>query len=284
LEQKLTAQLGLRAAYNSVFSAPLIYSVNVLYKASSSTQLRASYAKGFRAPSLKEQYLEFVDQNHHVFGNPDLKPEHGHNLQASASWRYGRGTETALRGGITAIGYYNDVRDVISLANPDKDPTSINRIYGNIARQRNAIGSLQTEAEWGRLYILAGGSLTHTFAADSGYDAFNTFEATATTRYTFKPARLVFSLFYKYTGPSRQLSALADGTALYDISLPEFRIMDASLSRQFWKGHIDLTAGVKNIFDVRRLTPTGGISSGAHTSSGGDFLPRRVFATLRLSL
>jgi outer membrane receptor for ferrienterochelin and colicins len=282
LKEKLIAQLGLRAAYNTVYNAPLIYSLNLLYKPDERVQLRASYAKGFRAPSLKEQYLEFVDQNHHIFGNPDLKPEHGSNLQASASFQYGKAT--GLHGGVTATGYYNDVRDVISLANPDKNAGSINRVYANIARQQNSIGSLQAEGEWKQFYMLAGWSLTHVFAADSGYNAFNTTEATVTARYMLKPAKLAFSLFYKYTGVSRQLSAFADGSALYDISLPDYSIMDASVSRRFWKDHIDVTAGVKNIFDVQQLTPTGNVSNSAHSSGGSDFLPRRMFVTVRLSL
>lgn len=279
--EKLTAQLGLRAAYNTVFSAPLIYSLNLLYRAGGRLQLRASYARGFRAPSLKEQFLEFVDQNHHIFGNPDLKPEHGSNLQASASWQFG--TDKPFRGGITATGYYNDVRNVISLANPDHDPASINRIYGNIARQRNLIGSLQAEARWKEWYALAGGSLTHVLAADSGYEAFNMAEATATLRYTFRPAKLLLSAFYKYTGPARQLSAFADGSALYDVGLPGYSMMDASVSRRFWKGHVELIAGVKNIFDVQQLTPTGAVSS-VHSSGGGVLLPRRMFASMRVDL
>jgi outer membrane receptor for ferrienterochelin and colicins len=281
-KEKLTAQVGLRAAQNTVFSSPLIYSLNLLYKAGVRTQLRASYAKGFRAPSLKEQYLEFVDQNHHVFGNPALKPEYGHHAQASVSWQYPQAGQ--LRGGITFTGFYNDVRDVISLANPTSDPNSINRIYGNIARQQNAIGNIQAEGEWKNFYALIGGGLTHIFAADSGYDAFNVVEATATARYQIKPAKVTVSIFYKYTGNTRQLSAMSDGTALYDVALPSYHYMDASLSRRIWKSHIDLTAGVKNVFDITRLTPTGGVSTGAHSGGGSDFLPRRVFVTLRLSI
>jgi outer membrane receptor for ferrienterochelin and colicins len=282
LNDKLTAQLGLRGAYNTVYNAPLIYAANLLYSPSEKLQLRASYARGFRAPSLKEQFLEFVDQNHHVMGNPDLKPEHGHHVQASASTQYK--TAGGLHGGFTATGFYNDVRDEISLANPDPDPTSINRIYGNIASQRNTAGTVQAEGEWRRFYALIGGSLTHTFGADSGYNSFNVVEATATARYNLAPAKMVFSLFYKYTGTSRQLSALPDGTALYDTELPAYSMMDISAGRRFFKGHIDLTAGIKNVFDIRRLTPTGGVSAGAHSSGGGDFLPRRFFVTVRVGL
>jgi outer membrane receptor protein involved in Fe transport len=176
------------------------------------------------------------------------------------------------------------VRDEISLANPDPVPTSINRIYANIAHQRNAVFALQTEYEWEALYMQIGGGLTHTLAADSGYNAFNAAEATATARYTLKPAKLAFTLFYKYTGTSRQLSALPDGQALYDSELPSYSMLDASLGRRFLKGRIDITAGVKNILDVRTITPTAGISTGVHGSSGTDFLPRRFFATLRVAI
>ncbi|MBS1628775.1 MAG: TonB-dependent receptor [Bacteroidetes bacterium] len=278
-KQKLTAQLGLRYAYNTAFSAPLIYSFNLLYHANERLQIRASAAKGFRAPSLKEQYLDFVDQNHNIIGNPNLKPEHGYNMQASATWSYG--AQKPLHGALTATAYYNDVRNVISLANPDHDPASINRIYGNIARQRNAIGSLQAEGKWNSLYALVGASLTHVLAADSGYNAFNTLEATATLRYHYRPAKILLSVFYKYTGESRQLSAFADGTALYDVTLPAYSMMDASLSRRFWKGHIEVIAGLKNLFNVQQLSPTGTVSS-VHSSGGGVLLPRRMFASLRL--
>ena len=280
--EKLKAQFGLRGAYNTVVDAPLIYAFNLLYTPVDVVQFRASYAKGFRAPSLKEQYLEFVDQNHHVIGNPNLRPEYSHHVQASGSWQYR--TRFGLHGGFTATGFYNDVRDQISLANPDPDPTSINRVYGNIARQKNAIGNLQAEGSWKDFYALLGGGLTHTFAADSGYDAFNTLEATATMRYTLRPAKTTITVFYKYTGKSRQLSAMPDGTALFGSELPDYQLMDASLTRRFLKNHLDLTAGVKNIFDIRQLTPTGGVSTGAHSSSGSFFLPRRVFVTLRVSI
>jgi outer membrane receptor for ferrienterochelin and colicins len=281
LEKKLTAQIGLRGSYNTVYSVPLVYSANLLYKPMDHLQLRASYARGFRAPSLKEQYLEFIDQNHHVIGNPNLKPEHGHHLQASATLQYGK--PEALKVGMTLTGFYNDVRDVITLANPDSDPNSINRVYANMARQQNASGMLEWEGQYKEMYLLLGGILTHTFAADSGYEAFNVPELTATARYLLKPAKLVFSLFYKYTGASKQLSALPDGSAIYDVTLPAYNLMDVSASRTFFKSHLDLTAGIKNVFDIQTLSPTG-VSTSAHSSGGGNLLPRRLFVTVRVAL
>ncbi|MCR5574595.1 MAG: TonB-dependent receptor [Bacteroidaceae bacterium] len=44
--------------------------------------LRANYASGFRAPTLKEMYMHFDMGNmgYMIIGNPDLKPEKSHNI------------------------------------------------------------------------------------------------------------------------------------------------------------------------------------------------------------
>ncbi|SEA63511.1 outer membrane receptor for ferrienterochelin and colicins [Segatella bryantii] len=48
--------------------------------------LRANYASGFRAPSLKEMYMHFDMGNmgYIIMGNPDLKPEKSNNFNVAA--------------------------------------------------------------------------------------------------------------------------------------------------------------------------------------------------------
>ena len=60
---KINVQPGLRYIYNFKFKAPLVYSVNVKWDAMEWFSLRGSYAKGFRAPSIKELYLQFKKAN-----------------------------------------------------------------------------------------------------------------------------------------------------------------------------------------------------------------------------
>ncbi|MCM1077820.1 MAG: TonB-dependent receptor [Bacteroides sp.] len=49
--------------------------------------LRCSYAGGFRAPTLKEMYMDFdMAGIFMIYGNPDLKPETSHNFQLSAEY------------------------------------------------------------------------------------------------------------------------------------------------------------------------------------------------------
>ncbi len=82
----ISIQPGIRIMYNSDYKAPLIYAFNLKYTPDNFT-FRASYAKGFRAPSLKQLYLEFIDNNHHVFGNKDLNAETANNASASVIYR-----------------------------------------------------------------------------------------------------------------------------------------------------------------------------------------------------
>ena len=291
LHDKLTAQLGLRGSYNNQFAVPLIYALNLLYAPVTRLQLRASLAKGFRAPSLKEQYLSFHDVNHDIDGNPALLPERSIHAQASASWQYK--TAGALKGQLMLTGYYNDLRNEITLAIPKdsllNNPNTVSRVYANLARQRNAIINLQADAEVHHFYLSAGAGITHTFSeeADSGgYSAFDYYEVTATGSYSWKAAGIRITAFYKYTGEAPQLAQIADGYARYTGgSVPSYNILDASLERHFFSSRISLTAGVKNIFDVRSVFAAGAINPGPHGDDGGTyFLPRRIFTTLRVML
>jgi len=60
---------GFRAIKHSRFNAPFVPAIHLKWDATEHLKIRASYAKGFRAPSLKEMYLNFVDPRHNVHGN-----------------------------------------------------------------------------------------------------------------------------------------------------------------------------------------------------------------------
>jgi outer membrane receptor for ferrienterochelin and colicins len=70
-------------AYNTKYKAPIVPSINFKYSWGDNHNLRFSYARGFRAPSLKELYLFFIDSNHEIEGNPDLKAENSNSFNFS---------------------------------------------------------------------------------------------------------------------------------------------------------------------------------------------------------
>jgi outer membrane receptor for ferrienterochelin and colicins len=79
-------QLGLRRAWNSAFESPLLPSANILLKWGEH-RIRGSYARGFRAPTLKELYFRFVDVNHQLFGNTNLSSENSNYMETSWNWQ-----------------------------------------------------------------------------------------------------------------------------------------------------------------------------------------------------
>lgn len=100
-------QVGLRQAWNSSFGSPLLPSANVLLKRGEH-RVRASYARGFRAPTLKELHFRFVDINHLLFGNENLDAEASHYGEVSWTWA-GQGWRLQGRG------FVNSVEDQITL-------------------------------------------------------------------------------------------------------------------------------------------------------------------------
>jgi outer membrane receptor for ferrienterochelin and colicins len=73
--KSLNIKPGFRATYNTRYAAPFIPSIQLMWTGVKNLTVRYAYGRGFRAPSLKELYLYFVDYNHNIIGNSDLKSE-----------------------------------------------------------------------------------------------------------------------------------------------------------------------------------------------------------------
>lgn len=81
--------------------------LGVMYKFGA-VSLRASYADGFRAPTLKEMYMSFDMANiFMIYGNPDLRPESSHNFNLAGEYTQGCYN-------VTLMGFYNRVSDRIT--------------------------------------------------------------------------------------------------------------------------------------------------------------------------
>ena len=287
LGDKLKVQAGFRASHNTAYKSPAIPSFNLLYKANATMSFRASYAKGFRAPSLKELYLDFVDNNHKIFGNPNLKAEVGEHIQASMSWMVFE--KEANYAQVLVTGYYNNVFNQIGLAAryPNAPPNSTEAQYWdytNTYRMKNMIATIELEGQYSNFHYKLGYSYANTFKQDGQYENFDAHEITTTLQYFWKWSKLNISLFNKLNGARPQLVSNIDGSATYDGRLPMFNLMDFSIGRKSWNQNMQITAGVKNIFDVNNIRG-GTVVTSVHSSGGGlNFMPRSFFTSLRLNL
>lgn len=270
--EKLKIRPGLRLTYNSRYSSSPMGSVNLKYQANEHTGLRVSYGRGFRAPSLRELFHEFIDTNHHIIGNPELEPEYAHNVQASVAYRM---PDPALPVSLEAAGFYNHIRNRIILFTPTGPEQ--HTTYTNLDEFQTVGGRFQLTLDKGSLNAKAGlaytGRLQRLYSSYSGQVPRFLFSPEFNTQlqYAFSKRKLNLSAFYKFTGRSQNywLQNDANGNpqpVLGEISA--FHWLDLSLSKS-WNA-LDAQLGVKNLLDVRNLQNSGA-AEGPH-GGGGDQL------------
>jgi len=105
----LTATLGLRYDFHSVYDDQLDPRLGVLLRLPAEVRLRASAGRSFRAPTFNDLYWP---ASAYTAGNPNLKPE--------TAWNYELGAEKDFQSlaAIKIAGFYRDVKDLINWA-PD---------------------------------------------------------------------------------------------------------------------------------------------------------------------
>jgi outer membrane receptor for ferrienterochelin and colicins len=288
VKDKLKLQGGLRGAYNTVYNIPLLPSINLLYTPTENVQLRASYAEGYRAPTLKELYLSFIDMNHEIVGNANLKPENSRHIQLSGSYQAYEEKNDYLQ--FTLTGFYNNVFNLITLAplRPE-DPSSIEYTYANVSHQENVLGTLQADGQYSNLHYQVGYTFLHNIG-DPGMSNsnFNASEANATLQYVWKKPGIGFNTFYKISGKRPYMRAQIDGSATFDGVQDMYHMMDLSIEKKFLERKLQVIVGVKNVFDFQRPTVRNSTAGGGgtHGTSSGTaaFLPRSIFTAIRFSI
>jgi outer membrane receptor for ferrienterochelin and colicins len=274
----------MRAAYNTRYPAPLLPAFNVKYSLDRRFTLRAGYGRGFRAPSLKELYLFFVDVNHNIRGNEDLTSETAHHLDASLDYRHVF-EEFGLRG--EWMNYYNRVRNKIELAQVNPETNLFT--YANIGRVETMGSRLELSLIRERMDITAGGGVIGVSPRIDS-EQYNvpefTFspEARLNLHYRVPVLEVGLNAFYRYVGRNVNYAVDDEGRA-FQTWVEDYHLLDVNASRSVWQDRVRLTLGAKNLLDVRNLNAnfSGGAHSGS-TSSVPMMMGRTVFARLQLQL
>lgn len=108
ITQRASVVMGVRYDYYSEAELSRVSpKLSVLYKFPNLT-LRGSYSAGFRAPTLKEMFMNYdVQGMFTIYGNESLDPEKSHNFLLSAAYETGAY-------GLVVTGFYNLVDNRIS--------------------------------------------------------------------------------------------------------------------------------------------------------------------------
>ncbi|NQX98780.1 MAG: TonB-dependent receptor, partial [Flavobacteriales bacterium] len=258
-----TIRPGVRYAYNTNYQAPITPSLNIK-QTIGKFNVRASYARGFRAPSLKELYFDFVDINHNIVGNTDLKAEQSNNFNLSVN--YTKIIKSYILK-MEASSFYNKIENLITLAQASGAEYS----YVNIGDYETHGIQLNNNISYNHFKFGIGGSYIGRYnylSETNSIEAFSyTPELKSSINYEFPKQQLFISFFYKFTGelPGFRIDANDEIRQTY---IESYHTADLSIGKKFWKKQMQVTLGSKNLFNVKNVSS---VSQGSvHSSNNGS--------------
>jgi len=262
LFDKLKIKPGIRYFHSSIFGGKPTGSIHLQYDNSSGGNFKLGYGRGYRTPSLRELYHEFIDNNHNIIGNENLTPEFSHSFVGSYDQLlFNKQIKTSLSAFYTRI--YDQITYVTS-ENSNDETT-----YRNVDEfQTNGINfTLSHEAEHlqfssglsyiGRYQDLA--EVTNDVPQYLYAPEYNT-----NLTYHLSNWNTSLSLFYKLTGSRKSYRQNAEG----DIDLQKinaFHWIDLTI-KQPVTDYLWAQFGVKNLLDISTIQSTAS-SGGAHSSN-----------------
>ncbi len=256
IKSKLELQPGVRLTWNDTYGTFISPALNVKYVANENNSFNISYARGYRAPSLKELYLNFsVSAGPSTFvikGNEDLKVEKAHSINLQYTFKKPVGLNNTLK--IEPLVFYHHIEDLITLS----EIQDFARHYININKHESVGGSLNLNYERGSNWSLSTGfsmiGRYNEFTEDFNSDNFLfTPEFTAGINYLWSKPRITFDLVYKYSGEKEGFFIDEAGENLIKTAREDFSNMNFSVSRNFIQNKLRIVLGVKNLFDVQDI-------------------------------
>lgn len=262
--KRLTLRPGLRYAYNSAYRAPLVPSLHAkLSSKNNKWTHRASYAKGFRAPSVKELYFVFVDLNHNIIGNDNLLAEtsNNFNLSTSKSIVYNKSVL-----GFELSNFANIIDNKISLAQIDNNQYSYINIGTFKSIGSNITFTLRSKAINTKLSFAINGQQN---GLNNGQEAnwSSNHQVVGNFGYTFTKYKLQLNSFFNYQSSLTNITVSEEGELL-ESKIQSYTLIDLMLNKGFFNKKIQINTGCKNILNIQNLQISGN-SGGTHSSNAG---------------
>lgn len=269
--KKINIKPAVRLTYNSLYQTPVIPSLHLKYllyskesnRKHQSFNIRASYSRGFRSPSLKELFLNFIDINHNIIGNTHLKPELSNFYNLSFTF-INKSPRLELETNISA--FYNNVFNLIQLAVINQNTNQYS--YINIDKLNTTGINFNTKYNHKNIQT----TIVYTYIGRN-YPTINpskylfSNEVVFNISYNIKKYKSSINFYSKYNGrlPYFKLTASNDKQNSYTQShIPDYIQMDFNYSQMLLKNKLQASIGVKNIFNVSYLNISG---TGTHSSS-----------------
>ena len=281
---------GARLTVSDKFKNLYNYSLAVRL-ASGQSDFRISGGTANKLPTYDELYTYMVDANHDIRGNENLKPENGYT--GALFWDYSdNNSNRSFTASFSAMIIYLENRIESAVVNF----TPLQYKYINVDKYRTIPINASFGYRNGDFSFNAGVSfagISKSLYATNSVSPDNFYfypEANASLNYKLPKAKTSFAIYYKYNGESRvykMVSQDTSGNAVYEIGkIGSFNMLNATISQPFFNNHFEITAGVKNILDVKQITNTTntGDAHNAAASLMNMFYGRSFFARLIYNL
>ena len=246
ISERLNLLAGVRFDYFSKSEANnLSPKIAAMYRFDRLT-LRCSYAAGFRAPTLKELYMDFNMANiFTIYGNPELKSELSNNFLLSAEYNKNRYN-------LMVSGFYNIVNDRITTI---WSQTLKGMLYSNMERVNIAGAEVNLSAKWGcGISARLSYAYTHEIADGDKVLISNTRPHSATLRVEYNKF-ISNDYSFNVTLHGRYLSRVVANEYIFTSidqavkrTYPEYTMWKLALNNRILNG-INLTLSIDNLLD-----------------------------------
>ena len=241
----LTVVPGARLDLDSQFGNQLSPKLALRYDPLPELTLRASYGRGFRAPSFQELLLRFENPavGYVVLGNPELGAESSHGVDVSAEWRPER------KWFLSVAGFRNDLTNMISTVNV-ANPGIVGTLYSYDNIDRAWTMGLESQAIWSAhelLTLTLGYALMNTRdeALDRPLNGRPVHRFTFRTVSTHSPSGISLMTRGSLSLDRTYFLDQADGSSLAVTPEPVLQL-DVRLSKTFTR-HFELFVGGTNL-------------------------------------
>lgn len=266
-----------RYIIHSVYNNRLTPSLLFKYSMTKNWTFRLGYAQGYRSPSLKELYLEFIDINHYIIGSLHLSPELSNDYQLTIDYEPKKNLNLSLNL------YHTTITDKIGLIEFE----AFKYRYDNIDKYSVFGGQHKiTLSLFDRITMNSSASLSYwsTNIDNENAPSFGKiFDLNNSLQYNINKADLKLVINHRHIG-KQPIYRLIDDKIKTSI-IQGYELLDFSVSNSFFNKKLHLILGVRNLLNILNTSIVGQSSGSAHGSTGRNSVSRgrSIFCNLKCS-
>lgn len=283
---KFFFQPGFRFSFNNIVPVPIAPTINFRYEAHKHVSTRFSYSRGYRLPEIKELYFTFIDNNHNILGNPHLTTEVNDNFQVGFDIRPEKTTNRMYSYSTSFTASYFIKNDAIDIV-----PTNVNNNefkYLNVGKICGLVLNIDNRIKYKDYLFSLGGTIAgnkknYNNVVNQIDDYLFNGSINMNFTYQMKKWDTKFTILNKFNFRNNFTTYNILTNKVEQSSFQPYFYSDFNASKSLYNDKINLTIGLKNIFDIKNLRVVGYSGNVHSNSSSGDVSQlwgRTIFCSL----